>query len=134
MANRTIYEDKDFIIQIDSIAIDQIDYVISLCSGDSMKEIYRLDAFTNEIKPVTYKELHGNKSHVFLVSELLVGYDYYIILTSKPLRIFISDHIEYFELEDNRTWYIKNIDKKYITIYVDYYHKTDKIKLKEIPL
>ena len=24
MANRTIYEDKDFIIQIDSIAIDQI--------------------------------------------------------------------------------------------------------------
>ena len=128
MANRTIYEDKDFIIQIDSIAIDQIDYVISLCSGDSMKEIYRLDALTNEIKPVTYKELHVNKSHVFLVSELLVGYDYYIILTSKPLRIFISDHIEYFELEDNRTWYIKNIHKMYITIYLDYYRNNDEIK------
>ena len=120
-----------FDVRIDSTSIDQWNYVISLC-GDSIIELYRIDGVNNDVSPIQKLTFHNQDFYVILISELLVGYDYYIILMNNPVRFFISDHIEYFDLEDDRIWYIQNIREEYITVYFERYSRKVKIKLREI--
>lgn len=120
-----------FDVRIDSTSVDKWNYVISLCD-DSIIDLYRIDGVNNEVSPIQKLTFHNQDFYVILISELLVGYDYYIILMHNPVRFFVSDHIEYFDLEDNRTWYIQNIREEFITVYFDYYSRKVKIKLRQI--
>jgi len=112
------------------------DYVINFKSKtNTIIEVQRIDASSNEIgETVTITKAQGTMMYIIPIYELLVGYDYCIVIRENPFSCFISDK---FNMNDSEYSFCKknfNLDRLpfYVTILEKKNKKKEKVRLKKI--
>lgn len=105
------------------------DYIVQIAESDKKSRIvYRIDASSNDFGVLRKVKLKGNVLYVIPIFELLVGYDYFFVLQTNPLKCYISKSFNYSQQE----YFLTN--KVYLTNKPFYINILQKNKVKRIYL
>jgi hypothetical protein len=123
-----------FCLKIDSIkhsdsVLEEVLY-LQYIDKNKVIDIYSINSITKEFYQITEIKQKSFTYYRVLVCELLVGYDFFLIITENPYECFISEKYNY---QDNIYGFIEssiNFKKRYIEVNFLEENRNEKIYFK----
>ena len=126
-----------FEIVVDSVSPQKgswFDCIIEHKSRDEKIEIYRMTGEANCILEIC--KINQNNQFYFriLITELLVGYDFFLLLQLSPFKLFKSEDYN-FEQNEGYTFLDDSISKKKKTVKIKFFNSQEikTIQMQEMP-
>lgn len=135
-ANKLLEEKQiPFRVLVDTITPQNgswIDYVIQYYDNEKIREIYRIDGQGECLSEISVITENNNVIYRLLISELIVGFDYFFLILKDPFEYFISDRYNYedemYKFDDTKI----NLKEKYLEIYLLESKRNKKINFKKL--